>query len=215
MSYSQSPPLAEDEWFTDPVSSDATARNPDARSERRNVTGPRAVRPPRSFGRKGAQEAADRPSAVGRFVRGVFRFLIAVAIGVGATIGAQTDFAKEWLAANAPTLAWVMSVSPSKAPSAAAPAQQADPFMVGLASNIDAVRRSVEQLAFKQEQMAQNLAALQAAEEDIKQKMSSAPPSPPREATAVVPPRPAQPRAPAAQSAPRPVPLAPSPVPAR
>jgi hypothetical protein len=47
-----------------------------------------------------------------------------------------------------------------------------------LASNLDVVRRSVEQLAAKQEQMAQNIAALKAVEEDIRQKMSSTPPAP-------------------------------------
>jgi hypothetical protein len=219
MSYSQSPPLAEGEWFTDPVSPDAPARNSDARSDRRSVAQPRptAVRPPRSFGRKGLHEGADRPSVAGRVVRGVFRFLLAVAIGVGATLGAQTDTAKEMLAANAPTLAWVLSVSPTKPLGVAAPAQQTDPFIVALASNVDAVRRSVEQLAFKQEQMAQSMAALQTAEEDVRQRMSSPPPSPPREA-AVAQPRPAL-RAPSAAaqpaSVPRPAPVAPSALPSR
>jgi len=54
------------------------------------------------------------------------------------------------------------------------PAQQLEP----LASNLDVVRRSVEQLAAKQEQMAQNMATLQAVEEDIRQKMSSSPSQP-------------------------------------
>jgi hypothetical protein len=45
-----------------------------------------------------------------------------------------------------------------------------------LASNLDVVRQSVELLAAKQEQMAQNIATLQAVGEDIRQKMSYTPP---------------------------------------
>src|SRR5262249_52336323 len=115
MSYAQSPPLAEDEWFTDPAPADAPARNADARSDRR-VTQRRTatVNPPHAFGRKGAQEIVERPSAVGRLFRGLFRFVVAVSIGVGGTIAAQTDMAKQLLAEQAPTLAWVLSVAPAK-----------------------------------------------------------------------------------------------------
>jgi hypothetical protein len=55
------------------------------------------------------------------------------------------------------------------------------------------VRRSVEQLAAKQEQMAQNIAALQAVEEDIRQKMSSTPPA--QQAASIPQPKPPQPKA--------------------
>jgi hypothetical protein len=57
--------------------------------------------------------------------------------------------------------------------------------LVPLAFNLDAMRRSVEQLAAKQDQMAQNIATLQAIEEDIRQKMSSTPPSPPQQAASI------------------------------
>jgi len=57
------------------------------------------------------------------------------------------------------------------------------------------VRRSVEQLAAKQEQMAQNIAALQAVEEDIRQKMSSTPPAPAQQAPSIPQPKPPQPNA--------------------
>jgi hypothetical protein len=56
------------------------------------------------------------------------------------------------------------------------------------------VRRSLEQLAAKQEQMAQSIATLQAVEQDIRQKMSSPPPS------RAVPKPPRKPPQPAAQS---------------
>jgi hypothetical protein len=64
-----------------------------------------------------------------------------------------------------------------------------------LASTLDAVRRTVEQLAAKQEQMAQNIAALRAAE-----RTSSTPPTP---AAAPVP-APAPAPAPQAASMPQP-----------
>ena len=117
---------------------------------------------------------------------------------------------------GAPSLAWLLSVSTTKSSAVTAtspdPMQQLEP----LASNLDVVRRSVEQLAAKQDQMAQNIAALQAVEEDIRQKMSSAPPPVSQQAAPIPQPKPPQPRAqsPAAQSpavqssAPRPAPPA-------
>jgi hypothetical protein len=83
------------------------------------------------------------------------------------------------------------------------PAQQLAP----LASNLDVVRRSVEQLAAKQEQMAQNMATLQAVEEDIRQKMSSSPSQPAASIPQQKPPQPrAQSSAVQSPSAPRPPP---------
>ena len=97
--------------------------------------------------------------------------------------------------ARAPTLAWLLSISTTKPPVVATtspdPMQQLEP----LALNLDNVRRSVEQLAAKQEQMAQNIAALQAVEEDIRQKMSSTPPSPAPQAASIPQAKPPQPRA--------------------
>ncbi|MBR1123562.1 hypothetical protein JQ628_18705 [Bradyrhizobium lablabi] len=143
--------------------------------------------------------------------RAVTRFAIAVLIGVGATLGWQAygDTARETLAARAPELAWLAPAARPK-PVAAAPAiptVQLEP----LASSLEIVRRSVEQLAFNQEQMAKNIAALQAIDEDIRQKVSSPPPAPVQPAAAVAPqPKPAPPK-PSASSAPRPSP-APGPV---
>ena len=44
-----------------------------------------------------------------------------------------------------------------------------------MARDLAAMRRSLEQLAVKQEQMAQNIATVQALEQEIKKKMSSRP----------------------------------------
>ena len=124
--------------------------------------------------------ASGRPSIGRRIFRTLTRFSIAVLIGVGATLGWQSygDEAKEMLVAQAPTLGWVLSVSTTKSPVVAATSTDPMQQLAPLASNLDAVRRSVEQLAAKQEQMAQNIAALRAAEEDVRQKMSSTPPAP-------------------------------------
>jgi hypothetical protein len=98
--------------------------------------------------------------------RFVTRFTIAVLIGVGATLSWQSygDVAGEMLAARAPTLAWLVSISTSKPPIAATTSTsqtQHEP----LAPYLDAVRLSIAQLAAMQDQMAQRLIALQAVED--------------------------------------------------
>jgi hypothetical protein len=163
--------------------------------------------------------ASGRPSIGRRIFRSLTRFSIAVLIGVGATLGWQSDTAKEMLVAQAPVLAWVLSVSTTKSPVVAATSTDPMQQLAPLASNLDVVRRSVEQLAAKQEQMAQNIAALQAVEEDIRQKVSSTPPSPAPQAASIPQPNPPQPRAqPSAvrsSSAPRPPPPPAGPQPSR
>jgi hypothetical protein len=201
MQYSQSPPLAEASDL-DSVSEQRIGKRP----ERPSIHSPRSFRDDRFV--------SQRPSFFTRMLRALTRFFITVLIGVGATLGWQAygDEARDMAIAQAPTLAWLLSIPTTKPAAMAAtspdPAQRLEP----LAFNLDAVRRSVEQLAAKQDQMAQNIAALQAVEEDIRQKMSSAPPSVSQQTAPIPPPKPPQPRAqsPAVQSssAPRPAPPA-------
>src|SRR5712664_3320360 len=138
------------------------------------------------------------------------RFFIAVLIGIGATLAWQShgDAAREMVVTRAPLLGWLLSVSTTKSPAVAAtapdPVQQLEP----LAYNLDVVRRSVEQLAAQQEQMAQNIATLQAVEEDIRQKVSSPPPSPSQQAPSIPQHKPPQPRV-QSSSVPRPPPAGP------
>jgi hypothetical protein len=209
MLYSQSPPLADDETAEE-NSSRGSAREQETRSESR-------------FGRRPTSASIHslplprRPSIGRRMFRAMTRFVIVVLIGVGGTLGWQAygDMAKEMLAARAPEQAWLLSYLPATNPPAvvaANPALQLEP----LASNLEFVRRSVEQLALKQEQMARNIAALQAVDEDIRQKVSSPPPAPVQPAAAIPQPKPApakpqQPAGAPASSAPRPSP-APGPV---
>src|SRR5713226_2051397 len=192
MLYSQSPPLTAEE-----TSSGGPACDPDVRSDQgigRRRMKP-SIDPPHPYRFGEGQLANGRPSIGRRIFRTLTRFSIAVLIGVGATLGWQSygDEAKEMLVARAPTLAWMLSVSTTKSPVMAA--TSADPMqqLAPLTFNLDIVRRSVEQVAAKQEQMAQNIAALQAVEEDIRQKMSSTAPA---QQTASIPqPKPPQPKA--------------------
>lgn len=194
---SQSPPLAE--MTAEETSSGGLARDPDARSDQR--IGRRRKKPsidpphPYRFGK--GQLASGRPSIGRRIFRTLSRFSIAVLIGVAATLGWQSygDAAKEMLVARAPTLAWVLSVSTTKSPVVAATSTDPMQQLAPLAFNLDVVRRSLEQVTAKQEQMAQNIAALQAVEEDIRQKMSSTPPAPAQQAASIPQPKPPQPRA--------------------
>jgi hypothetical protein len=124
----------------------------------------------------------------------VTRFALAVLIGVGATVGWQAygDAAKDMIVARSPQLAWLLPVSAMKSPiaaTAANPALQLEP----LGSNLEIMRRSLEQLAGRQEQMARDIAALQAIDEDIRQKVSS-PPSLVQAASAAPQPKLAPPR---------------------
>jgi len=211
---SQSPTLVKKEWQTaEETSSGGPARDLHARSDQRVGTRPMkpSIRSPRPSGLNDDQVASDRPSIGRRIFRTLARFIIAVLIGIGATLAWQShgDAAREMVVARAPSLGWLLSVSTTKSPAVAAtapdPVQQLEP----LASNLDVVRRSVEQLAAQQEQMARNIATLQALEEDIRQKVSSPTPSPsPSQQAASIPQyKPPQPRV-QSSSVPRPPPPA-------
>src|SRR6266849_412597 len=201
--YSQSIPLVEKEWGGRP--SDL-----DARSDQRIGIRPMkpSIRSPLPSGLKDDHVASDRPSIGRRIFRTLTRFFIAVLIGVSATLAWQTngDAARDVVVAHAPLLGWLFSVSTTKSPAVAATAPDSAQQLEPLASNLDVVRRSVEQLAAKQEQMAQNIAALLAVEENIRQKMSSTPPSPSQQATSIPQPKPPQSRA-QSSSVPRAQPL--------
>jgi len=193
MHYSQSPPLADKEWLT------AGARDQDVISDQRIGTRPAkpSIHSPRSSSLRDDQVASDQPSVGRRIFRTLTRFFIAVLIGVGGTLAWQSygDAAREMVIARAPTLAWLLSVSTTKSPAVAATSPDPVLQLAPLAYNLDAVRRNVEQLAAKQDQMAQNIATLQAVEEDIRQKMSSTPPSLSQQAASIPQPKPPQPRA--------------------
>jgi hypothetical protein len=137
---------------------------------------------------------SDRPSVGRRILRAVIRFSIAVLIGIGGTLAWQAygNEAKEMAVAQAPSLGWWLSTSKTKPATAAATSPDLTQQLAPLALSLDAMRRSVEQLAAKQEQLAQNVGTLQAVQQDIREKVSA----PPQQAAASPQPKPSQPKAP-------------------
>src|SRR6202035_175211 len=117
-----------------------------------------------------------------RMFRALARFSIAVLIGVGATLASQSygDEAREMLSAQVPSLSWLFVSTRKLAPSGQGSAQNtavpqsmpvpqpAAPAVAAttpelaqlepMARDLAATRRSLEQFAVKQEQMAQNIA---------------------------------------------------------
>lgn len=157
------------------ASSGRPARPPDGgidpRAGMRSTTA--SIHSLHSFDRKSDQ--VNRPSIGRRIFRTITRFVVTVLIGVGGTLAWQSygDTAREMVVARAPTLAWL--VAPTRSPAVAASPNPAQPALV--ASNLDAMRRSLDLLTTRQEQVAENLTALLAVEEDVRQKMSFTPPS--------------------------------------
>jgi hypothetical protein len=177
-------------------SSSLTDEYPERIAEASNAGGNRAhrLRPgefPRSSDLKNTQVASDRPSITRRIIRTLGRFSVAVLIGVGATLAWQS-YGGEMVRAWAPSLGWLLPVSPSEELQA-----QVKPVALDLAI----MRRSVEQLAGnqdqlarKQDQMAQAFATLQGAVRDINQNILALAPLAPK-AGHVPPPKPPQPAA--------------------
>jgi hypothetical protein len=158
------------------VSPDRPARTADAGFDQRNGvrSTTASVHTLHSFGRKGDQMESRRPSIIGRMFRGFIRFIVTILIGIGATLAWQSygDVAREMVAARAPALAaWLPPARLPAGLASLAPAAQPP-----AAASFDTMRRSLEQLAARQEQMAQGLAAVWAMEADIRQKMAFTPP---------------------------------------
>ncbi len=220
MLYSQSPPLAENE----------TAPEEQPRGFARH----QVEQDEPTFGRRGVGPAVHayppprpRPSLGRRMFRRLFRFAVVLMLGIGATLGWQAygDTGKQMFATYVPDYAWLLSYLPGTKPPAPVavaaagtnPALQLEPLAANLASSIEFVRRSVEQVALKQEQMARNIAALQAVDEDIRQKISASPAAAPALAQPMAappqpkpaPPKPPAPAAPRPSSASGPLPIAP------
>jgi hypothetical protein len=132
---------------------------------------------PRSAGFKRSQVTRGRPSIARRIIRALGRFSVAVFIGVGATLAWQF-YGGEMIRAWAPSLGWLVPVSPSA---------ELQALIKPVAIDLALMKRSIEQLAAnqdrlagKQDQMAQAFAALQAAEQDIKQNILALAPLAPK-----------------------------------
>jgi hypothetical protein len=175
MAYSKAPVMEKERHTAGQASPSRSARNRvDDRFDQR--VGTASIHSIHSFDRKGDQAAGARRPLGRRTLRSLTRFVVAVVIGVGGTLAWQSygDVAREIAATKSPTLGWLLSYVPTKLPAVAV---SSNPAAQLPAAGFDALRRSVELLALRQEQMAQNIAALQAVGEDIRQKMSFTPPS--------------------------------------
>jgi hypothetical protein len=174
--------LSTDPWPAD-TSPDATLRPAELKPERKRD----------AFARK-------RPS----LGRRALRFLITLGLGVGATLAWQSygDVARQMLAESSPQLAWLApqaapqgasqaasqaaSLAPAVAETQPAPQPAAPPAppsvdpqqLNAISLDLASVRQSVDQLTARQQQMAGDIARLQASEHDILQKVSAPPPRP-------------------------------------
>ena len=176
--------------------------SPTAYSEDLWLTEPSVDPNIRQAGLKGEQ-----PSLGSRVARGLRRFLIIFCMGVGSTLAWHSygDQAREMIAKSSPQLGWL---GPQTAAFAeAAPELVATPppanspdweALKAMSLDLAALRQSMDELAAQfaasQQQMASDIAKLRAAEQDISDKISSAPSARPAAAPARKPaPVPAQP----------------------
>ena len=131
--------------------------------------------------------ASDGPSTARRITRAFARYFFAVLVGVAAALGWQYygDDAMEMVRARDPWLGWMLPVSTTKPPAPVTSAevqQQLKPMAVDIAllrRGVEQFAAALDQLARKQEQLAQNIATMQAAEQQLILKVSSPAPSKP------------------------------------
>jgi len=137
--------------------------------------------PDRSSDLESEQLASDRPSIGRRILHTVARFCFVFLIGVSATLAWQSyhEEGKEIVRTWVPSLGWLLPPSPTMAEPSSDLGHQLKPLSFDLAL----VRRSLEQLAAdqkqlaaKQEEIAHDVATLQAVERDLRQNISSGPP---------------------------------------
>jgi hypothetical protein len=118
-----------------------------------------------------------------RAPRAIFRSLIAFCLGMAATLGWQSygDAAREMIANSSEQLAWLApaAVAQASAPTAVvAPSPDIEELKT-MSLGLTIMRQNVDQLMTGQEQMAREITKLQAAEQDVLQKISEPPPRPP------------------------------------
>jgi hypothetical protein len=149
------------------------------------------VAPPsyaRYSGFENRELAPSRPSISKRMFRAVARFLFAVLLGVGATLGWQTygDKGSAMVRSWDPSLSWLLPVSTTGSPVAGTTLPEIVEQLKPMSLDLAIVRRSLEQLAAnqnqfaaRQEEIARNVAALQEAEQELKQAVYTPPRKPP------------------------------------
>ena len=140
------------------------------------------------------KDEPSRKRLAKRTVRAIVRFCIALLMGVGATLAWQSygDEAKKTISIWVPALGRVLPAGGSaentavpqsaplpQIPRAAATSSDIMRQLEPIARDLAGAQRSLEQLAARQEQIAQSTATLQAFEQDIINKLASSHQSPP------------------------------------
>jgi hypothetical protein len=141
----------------------------------------------------------DKPSLFRRASRAFIRYLFAVGVGVAATLAWQSygEGAKQMVASWAAQQGWPLPwlsreadefnpPTPGAAPVARAVPETVTPAvpsldqqrLAAITDGLAAMRQRIEQLAAGQEQMAGDIAKLQAAEQEIRHQIAAAPPRP-------------------------------------
>jgi hypothetical protein len=131
-------------------------------------------------------EYGERRSMGRRLFRAVFRFIVAVLIGVGLTLAWQSygDEAVKMARFYAPSLAWLLPIPETKMPAdnrmaTATTATEVKQQLEPLALKVDLVQHSIVQLTAKINELATNQVThnMQAVGEDLSQKKTSPPPN--------------------------------------
>lgn len=139
----------------------------------------------RPIERANSRRSASEPRAI------LARFLIVFCIGIAATLGWQSygDAAREMIAKSSPQLGWLAPqaaavaqtayniVSPTE-PAPSPDVQQLRTMSLSLAAMRQSVDQLAAQLAAGQQQMTRDIAKLQAADQEILDKISAPPPRP-------------------------------------
>lgn len=191
MRYTPSPSLSDD--HNGDITSRSAHRGHESSDERAETAAedsiyearlrwPRSAAPQRVSAFANNRLASKRPPLGKRMLHASARFFLAVLIGVAATLSWQAygDEAQKMVVSQVPALTWLLPLSPtpSNKPAASSPdlTQQLSP----MALDIVAIQRQVAQLAASQGQLAadegqiaRSMAALQAAEQEVSDKISS------------------------------------------
>jgi len=126
--------------------------------------------------------AGKTPSFAKRMSRASARFSLAVLIGVGATLSWQSygADAQKMVVSRIPALAWLIPLSPTPSNAATAGSSDSTQQLNPVALDIVAIQHQIAQLAANQGQLvaeqgqiARSVAAIQATEQEVSQKISA------------------------------------------
>jgi hypothetical protein len=123
---------------------------------------------------KSVEVSSDRPSVAKRLFRtGACGFVITVIVGGAFIWRSSDDTTKETANGWINSLVWSSPLLPNNLHQRQAPGLQQQ--LETIVGDLTIVRRIVEQVAARQDQMAQDIATLQAAEQNVSQKISMPP----------------------------------------